>query len=62
MLAFFGSSAAEAVNFRMQLLQDGDLPDAVLERIEVPTLVLASAKDRLLPSMQEGTLPVVPVA
>lgn len=46
---------AQAVDFRLRLLQNGALDDAELARIKVPTLVVASAKDRLLPSLREGT-------
>jgi pimeloyl-ACP methyl ester carboxylesterase len=45
---------SQAVDFRLRLLQSGGLSDAQLAAIQVPTLVIASAKDRLFPSLQEG--------
>lgn len=48
----FGPAAA--ANFRSNLLRSGNLPDAVLRRIDTPTLILSSAKDRMLPSLAEG--------
>lgn len=48
----FGPAAA--ANFRSNLLRSGNLPDRVLRRIDTPTLLLSSAKDRMLPSLAEG--------
>jgi pimeloyl-ACP methyl ester carboxylesterase len=50
----FGPAAA--ANFRSNLLRSGNLPDRVLKRIDTPTLLLSSAKDRMLPSLAEGEL------
>lgn len=41
-------------NWRLNLLRSGGLPDAQLASIRVPTLLVASAADRLLPSMSEA--------
>lgn len=49
---YYGPAAA--ANFRANLLRDGDVEDAVLARLTVPTLLLCSARDRLLPSIVEG--------
>lgn len=48
----FGPAAA--ANYRSNLLRTGNLPDRVLRRIDTPTLLLSSAKDRMLPSLAEG--------
>lgn len=48
----FGPAAA--ANFRSNLLRSGNLPDSTLRRIDTPTLLLSSAKDRMLPSLAEG--------
>lgn len=48
----FGPAAA--ANFRANLLRTGDIPDHVLRRIPTRTLVICSARDRLLPSLTEG--------
>lgn len=48
----FGPAAA--ANFRTNLLRTGNLSDRVLRRIDVPTLLISSAKDRMLPSLAEG--------
>lgn len=45
---------AAAANFRANLLRSGGLTDEQLRRIQVPTLLLASARDRMLPSLVEG--------
>ena len=45
---------AAAANFRVGLLREGDLPDDQLKRILVPTVVISSARDQMLPSIQEG--------
>jgi hypothetical protein len=50
----FGYAPAATVSFRLEQLGHGDLADCALSTIQVPTLVFCSAKDRLLPSMQEG--------
>lgn len=57
----FGCAPAEAVSFRLKLLQTGDLPDAAIASVRVPALVLCSVKDRLFPSLREGTQPAPPV-
>ncbi len=49
---YYGPAAA--ANFRTNLLRDGEVDDAVLARVAVPTLLLCSARDRLLPSIVEG--------
>eukprot|EP00955_Chlamydomonas_euryale_P103975 365535-Chlamydomonas_euryale.AAC.11 len=46
---------AAAANFRTNLLRSGNLPDATLRGMHVRTLVVASAKDRLLPSLREAS-------
>jgi hypothetical protein len=48
----FGPAAA--ANYRSNLLRTGNLSDRVLRRIDTPTLLLSSAKDRMLPSLAEG--------
>eukprot|EP00879_Flechtneria_rotunda_P011456 GHRR01011969.1.p1 GENE.GHRR01011969.1~~GHRR01011969.1.p1 ORF type:complete len:750 (+),score=309.75 GHRR01011969.1:1187-3436(+) len=45
---------AAAANFRANLMRSGNLPDKTLRKVEVPTLVISSAKDRMLPSIAEG--------
>lgn len=45
--------ASGSANWRFQLLRQADLEDPVLRRVAVPTLLLASARDRLLPSTEE---------
>lgn len=40
--------------WRMALLRDFELSQTVLQRISQPTLVVASARDRLLPSLEEA--------
>ncbi|KAI8467052.1 MAG: hypothetical protein J3K34DRAFT_472042 [Monoraphidium minutum] len=45
---------AAAANFRANMLRDGNVPDADLARMRVPTLVVCSARDRMLPSLAEG--------
>lgn len=45
---------AAAADFRIQLLRGGNLTDSRLAQIEVHTVVVSSARDRLLPSMREG--------
>lgn len=57
---------AAAADFRIQLLRGGDLNDARLSQIQVPTVVVSSARDRLFPSMKEGvayvsSLPAMPL-
>eukprot|EP00877_Chromochloris_zofingiensis_P003357 jgi/Chrzof1/13021/Cz07g16210.t1 len=49
---FFAPAAA--ANFRSNLLRQGDLSDDVLKNVTTPTLVICSAKDRMLPSITEG--------
>lgn len=55
----FGPAAA--ANFRSNLLRSGNLPDNLLRRLDTPTLLLSSAKDRMLPSLAEGEGGVVGV-
>ncbi|KAF5832325.1 hypothetical protein DUNSADRAFT_11801 [Dunaliella salina] len=50
------SEAAAAANFRSNLMREADLPDDMLRGISVPVLLISAARDRLLPSVQEGTL------
>jgi hypothetical protein len=50
----YASSAA--ANFRSNLMRSGNLPDATLRGLEVPCLLITSAKDRMLPSIVEGEL------
>lgn len=45
---------AAAANFRVGLLREGDLPLVQLKRISPPTVIISSARDRLLPSIEEG--------
>jgi hypothetical protein len=45
---------AAAANFRANLLREGNLPDSQLARVAVPTVVVVSARDRMLPSLVEG--------
>lgn len=45
---------AAAANYRSNLLRSGNLPDSTLRSLEVPTLLISSAKDRMLPSIAEG--------
>ncbi|GBF88231.1 alpha beta-hydrolase [Raphidocelis subcapitata] len=45
---------AAAANFRANLLRQGNLPDSQLARVAVPTVVVVSARDRMLPSLAEG--------
>jgi hypothetical protein len=45
---------AAAANFRSNLMRSGNLPDATLRGLEVPCLLITSAKDRMLPSIVEG--------
>ena len=45
---------AAAANFRVGLLREGDLPLVQLKRIASPTVIISSARDRLLPSIEEG--------
>ena len=40
--------------WRMELLRQFELPIEKLRSLSIPTLILASAKDRLLPSLVEG--------
>eukprot|EP00798_Chlamydomonas_sp_ICE-L_P025747 gene25747-11410_t len=47
-------SPAAAANFRVNLLRSADLSNTQLKSIKLPTLILCSAKDRLLPSIEEG--------
>lgn len=49
-----GINPSEAAAFRLQLMRSGDLPEAQLRSISVPTTLLCSNKDRLFPSMEEG--------
>lgn len=48
------SQAAAAANHRANMLRDASLADSALQRLQVPTLIISSARDRLLPSLQEG--------
>lgn len=50
---FYGPAAA--ANFRTNLMREGDLDDAVLAHIATPTLLITSARDRMLPAISEGT-------
>lgn len=50
--AMYGPAAA--ANFRVGLLREGDLPLVQLKRISPPTVIISSARDRLLPSIEEG--------
>ena len=52
-LPLYGPAAA--ANFRVGLLREGDLPDLQLKRVSVPTVIISSARDRMLPSIQEGS-------
>lgn len=45
---------AAAANFRANLMRSGNLPDKQLKGVEVPCLIMSSAKDRMLPSLAEG--------
>lgn len=47
---------AAAANFRANLMRSGNLRDRVLKEVEVPCLIVSSAKDRMLPSLAEGEL------
>ncbi|KAK9841300.1 hypothetical protein WJX74_003515 [Apatococcus lobatus] len=40
--------------WRLNLLRSGNLPDHQISQIRVPTLLLASSEDRMLPSLQEA--------
>ena len=52
-------SPASAANYRINMLREGELPDDVLRCIVVPTLLLCSARDRMLPSIEEGASSLV---
>jgi hypothetical protein len=60
LLQLFAYAPAGAVNFRLNLLRHGNLSDAAISAIAMPTLVVCSAKDRIFPSMQEGAFPTWP--
>ncbi|WIA33448.1 hypothetical protein OEZ86_006580 [Tetradesmus obliquus] len=45
---------AAAANFRSNLMRSGNLPEASLRGLQVPCLLITSAKDRMLPSIVEG--------
>ncbi|EFJ42301.1 hypothetical protein VOLCADRAFT_107348 [Volvox carteri f. nagariensis] len=45
---------AAAANFRANLLRSGDPGEEVLRKVEMPVLLITSARDRLLPSIVEG--------
>ncbi|KAK9823578.1 hypothetical protein WJX72_003968 [[Myrmecia] bisecta] len=45
---------AATASWRLRLLREGDVPDHQLATIRTPTLILASAEDRLLPSRAES--------
>jgi pimeloyl-ACP methyl ester carboxylesterase len=45
---------AAAANFRSNLMRTGNLSERELRGLEVPTLIITSAKDRMLPSIAEG--------
>lgn len=47
---------AAATDFRIQLMRGGDLTDSRLAQIQVNTVIVASARDRLFPSMSEGAI------
>ncbi|KAG2493697.1 hypothetical protein HYH03_008211 [Edaphochlamys debaryana] len=49
---FYGPAAA--ANFRSNLLRAGDPGEEALRRVGCPVLLVASARDRLLPSILEG--------
>ena len=54
-VAWPGYLPAVAASHRMRLMAEGgNIPDHRLRRISTPTLLLTSAKDRLLPSLEEG--------
>ncbi|KAK9831878.1 hypothetical protein WJX81_004455 [Elliptochloris bilobata] len=45
---------AATASWRLRLLRTADMSDAAIASIRVPTLVVASARDRLLPSLAEA--------
>eukprot|EP00798_Chlamydomonas_sp_ICE-L_P021423 gene21423-28387_t len=45
---------AAAINYRVNLMRGGIVTDDSLSMIRVPTLILCSARDRMLPSIEEG--------
>ncbi|EIE26428.1 alpha/beta-hydrolase [Coccomyxa subellipsoidea C-169] len=45
---------AVTASWRLRMLRKGNVPDADLMRIRAPTLIVASAADRLLPSLEES--------
>jgi hypothetical protein len=51
-----------AANFRSNLMRSGNLPDTTLRGLEVPCLLITSAKDRMLPSIVEGESPAAAAA
>lgn len=52
--AFQLYTPAVTASWRLRLLRKGNLPDAELAKIRAPTLIVASAADRLLPSLEES--------
>lgn len=49
------SDDAACTSFRIRLLRTGAPSESLLRTISVPTLIVSSAQDRLLPSKYEGT-------
>ena len=49
------SVTQKASLWRMSLLREFDLPDAVVRSLQKPALVIASKRDRLLPSVHEAS-------
>ncbi len=45
---------AQAASWRLQLLREGDVDDDVLASIHIPVLLVASAQDRMLPTLSEA--------
>ena len=45
---------AAAANFRLNLMKSGNLSDDEFQSISTSTLLICSAQDRLLASLQEG--------
>ncbi|MEM1369883.1 MAG: alpha/beta hydrolase [Cyanobacteria bacterium P01_H01_bin.15] len=54
LLAAMQSVPAQTAAWRLSLLRDFELPDSLLTQILCPTLVIAGAIDRLLPSVEEA--------
>ncbi|BDA40991.1 probable acyltransferase-like protein At1g54570, chloroplastic [Coccomyxa sp. Obi] len=45
---------AVTASWRLRMLRKGNVSDADLQRVRAPTLIVASAADRLLPSLEES--------